>query len=333
MRVWLRRVRPDLTGPPALLLAAGLLALLAFGRYGADPYVLHVAAQGMLWGLGGAAWNVIGGYGGQVSFGHAAFFGLGAYTLALIEQGTPTATFTSVLLAGGAAALVSLPFGLITFRLRGAYFVVGTFAVAEIFRSVALNWRSLTHGAVGVVVPPLFPHRGAYLQLLVWLTVIALGVLFALTRSKFGLYLQAVREDQEAAEALGVPTTRVKAAALVVSAFFTGVAGALFATYIGYIDPDSVFHLSVSSLVILVAVVGGKLALAGPLVGALLVIPAAEFLRQRFAPGVQLLAYGLLLVIVPLLLPRGVLGTVRDRLARGGAPPRAKRAEVGHATD
>lgn len=309
--------------------AAAALALLAVPLLVSNQFLLHLGVSVLLWTALGLAWNLIGGYAGQVSFGHAAFFGAGAYTTMILYLSRGLPPWWGMILGGAAGALLALPIGLICFRLRGPYFSLATLAVAEIVRLVALNWESLTAGPVGLLItalPPvsLFGHAVNWERkepFFAIAAVVALGAMLAtrwLTRARLGAYLLAVREDEDAAEAIGIDTTRSKVAALMASAFLAGVAGGLYGLYYRYVDPDAVFPISLSVEMVFIAVVGGLRTVAGPVVGAVFLTTVAELFREHFTVG-HLIFYGLFMMIVIRWLPEGIWGRALRFLPRRGA--------------
>lgn len=316
----------------AAWLATALVALvlpLAFG----DPFFLHLCILVLMWTALGAAWNLLGGFAGQVSFGHAALFGIGAYTTIILYLKLGVAPWWGIPLAGLAAALLSLPLGLICFRLRGPYFSLATLAVAEIVRLVALNWESVTNGPVGYLITELPPVRvfgeavnweskePFYLTVAV-LAAAAVAATAWLKRSRLGAYLVAIREDQDAAEAVGIDTVRAKVLTLALSAFFAGTGGGFYAFYFRYVDPDAVLALPLSMEMVFIAVVGGLGSIGGPLIGAVFLTTVGETMRDNFQVG-HLIFYGLFMMLVIRFMPEGIWGRV-VRLAgrrRSAAPP------------
>jgi branched-chain amino acid transport system permease protein len=293
-----------------------------------------------MWTLLGAAWNVLGGFAGQVSFGHAALFGVGAYTTIILFLKVGIAPWWGIPLGGVMAALVSLPIGLICFRLRGPYFSLSTLAVAEIVRLVALNWDSVTSGPVGLLITTLPPVRVAGAQVnwesktpffvvAALLAAGALGATYAVKRSRLGAFLAAIREDEDAAEAVGIDTVRAKVATLALSAFLAGVGGGFYAFYFRYVDPDAVLAIALSMEMVFIAMIGGLGSVGGPFIGAVFLTAIAEAVRDRFQTG-HLIVYGLFMMLVIRWMPFGIWGLVyrlagraQGRLAgRGAAPAR-----------
>jgi branched-chain amino acid transport system permease protein len=301
----------------ALPVAAALL-LLGVPLFVSNQFLLHLGVSVLLWTTLGVAWNLLGGYAGQVSFGHAAFFGVGAYTTMILYLSWGLPPWWGMLLGGAAGAMLALPIGLTCFRLRGPYFSLATLAVAEIVRLVALNWESLTAGPVGLLITALPPvsllgravnweRKEAFFAIAALVAIGAMLAAWGLTRARLGGYLLAIREDEDAAEAVGIDTARSKVAALMASAFLAGVAGGFYGLYYRYVDPDAVFPISLSVEMVFIAVVGGLRTVAGPVVGAVFLTTVAELFRERFTVG-HLIFYGLFMMIVIRWLPEGIWG-------------------------
>jgi branched-chain amino acid transport system permease protein len=297
--------------------AAALLVALAFPLFfQSNAYLLNIATVTLIFAVTGSSWNLLGGYAGQPSLGHAAFFGVGAYAFAVaFPEGGPW-TIPGLLVGGVAAALVALPIGLLIFRLRGPYFALSILAFAEILRLVAQNWTSVTGGASGLLLSPTLDSKLAhyYLALAALAALLVITAIMAVSRS--GFYFLAIREDQDVAEALGVNALAYKMLALVVSAFFTGMIGALYANYFAYIEPNVVFSVvEISLATYLIAVLGGMGTITGPLVGSIVLNSVSELLRVYTGTG-NVFFYGVLIVVVVLFMPNGVVGTIRDLAAR-----------------
>lgn len=279
-----------------------------------NEYFLHLIILMMLWSILGMSWNLLGGYAGQVSFGHAAFFGIGAYTacLAYVRGGVPL--WIGFILAGFSGALISIPIGAICFRLRGPYFALSVLALAEVLRLITLHWKSFTEGAVGILlIETIISSKVGYYYLIVSIAVIVTIIIAFLLKRRIGYYFRAIKEDEDAAEALGIFTLRYKLFALILSAFFTGVMGAFFANYTNYIDPYIVFSIGdVSIAMVLIAVLGGIGTFWGPIIGAIIVVLLSEGFRSFFSTA-SLLVYGSLIVLVILFLPRGIVGSIQEK--------------------
>ena len=311
----------------AALWAAALVAALLVPALGPSSFALHVLVMVLLWTTFGAAWNVLGGLAGQVSFGHAALVGVGAYTTMILYLKLGIAPWWGIAAGGAAAAIVSLPVGLVCFRLRGPYFSLATLAVAELVRLVALNFEALTNGPVGFLITALPPLRiGGWavnweskVPFYVAAVLIAFAALAStawLKGSRLGAYLVAIREDEDAAEAVGIDTARAKVLTLAHSAFLAGVGGGFYAFYFRYVDPDAVCNIGLSMEMVFIAVVGGLGTVGGPLAGAVFLTALGEVVRERFQVG-HLVLYGLFMMLVIRYLPDGIWGRVHRWVGRG----------------
>jgi branched-chain amino acid transport system permease protein len=308
-----------------LLLAAATMPLWSPANY--RDYLLNLAIFVMLTGLGGVSFNLLGGYAGQISFGHAAFFGISAYAFALLFQQAALNPFLAIFLAAGVSAAVCVPLGLILFRLRGAYFALSMLAFAEIVRLIAQEWTAVTNGAAGILFFSAFPDRAANYWLLLTMLVGSILATWLLVRSKPGAYFLAIREDEDAAEALGVNTTRYKLLAFMVSAFMMGLAGAFYAAYFAYLEPNVVFNsINFSLNVLIVTLIGGIGLLFGPLVGAAVVVLTNEVFVHVFGEG-NVLMSGVLLILFMLFMPEGLVGRLQKEIDRGGLMWRRLRSE------
>jgi len=287
----------------------GAALLLAFPLLVDDTFWQHLLILVFLNVLLGGAWNLLGGYTGQISFGHAAFFGIGAYASTILLLRYHLSPWIGMWLGGALAAILASALGWLTFRLRGPYFALATLAVAEVLRVIVFNWDQVTGGGDGLNILGWLPGRTtAYYAAL----ALAVGgtATIALTVRKLGILLQSVREDQDAAEAVGVPALRLKLLALVVSAFLVALGGSFFASYSLYINPELVFETTVSIQMIFVSVVGGIGTLWGPVLGAVVLVPLSEYFRG-FSPVANVLIYGLFIVAVMLFMPEGLMSGVR----------------------
>src|SRR4029450_2444841 len=250
-----------------LLVVGGIAFLLVAPLLTSNAFFQHLMIMVLFWTLLGTSWNLLGGFAGQVSFGHATFLGVGAYTTMLLYLNLGVPPWFGVITGAALATLVALPIGLICFRLRGPYFSLATLAVAEIIRLIALNWESLTAGPMGVqitVMPTVqwfgqvinWESKSPFYYMVAVLTAFAMAVTWTVARSRLGAYLIAIREDTDSAEAAGIDTTRTKVIALALSAFLAGLAGGFYALYFRYIDPDAVFSIAISVEMVFIAVVG-----------------------------------------------------------------------------
>lgn len=301
---------------PWLLLLS--LAILPF--FTSDPNTIRLLFVTFVWLTTSVAWNLIGGFAGQVSFGFAVFFGLGAYTAALgINAGlNPFVTFLGSAIV---AAIASLVIGLPTFRLRGPYFAIATIGVSEAVRVVMTN-LNFTGGASGYRIS----ERGAFHQTehyysALVLAALAVAVSMAVSRSKVGLALGAIRQDEDAADDIGVNPYVYKLAAHALAGALTGVAGGVFARYAAFIHPEGVFGFHTSVRILLLPVIGGLATIWGPVIGGVVFGIVEEQIVASF-PKVHLLIYGSLLIFIILVEPGGILGGIRKLFRRF----RAKRA-------
>jgi branched-chain amino acid transport system permease protein len=313
---------------PALWLGGAAVAALLLLPAVLSSYAVTVFIFVFFYGYLGQAWNILGGYAGQLSAGHAAFVGVGAYTTTLLSMHWGLSPWLGMLVGGALAAGLGAIIGGLGFRfgLRGFYFVLLTVAFAEICRIVALNTEA-TGGALGLYITFTgnpwqlqFQDSRAYYYLALALLLLATGVVALLERSRLGASLLAIREDEDAAEALGVDTVRCKLWAIVLSGFLTGLGGAFYANYLFSLQPNAVFGIPLSVDIIIRPVVGGAGTWLGPLLGSLILSPLAEVARSYFArpgwTGLHLVVYGLLLVGVVLFLPRGAYPHLRRAWAR-----------------
>jgi branched-chain amino acid transport system permease protein len=307
-------------GKPLAYAAIALAALTAvpFVATGSE-YTLDVLFLIFLYGAMATAWNLLGGFAGQVSFGHAAFLGIGAYATAILT-GAGVSLWVAVPVSALLAGVYSLVIGIPAFRLRGPYFSIATIGIGEATRLIALNWTSLTGGASGLTLagaPPLILQYYAALALL----VASVGLAAWIRNSRFGYALAAVRQDTDAAETLGVATTLAKTQALFLSACILGVAGSVYALHYLFISPDSVFGFSTSIAFVIMPIIGGLGTVTGPLIGAVVY----TFIREQLAAtlaNADLLAFGVLLIAIVVFEPRGILG-IADRIRRARTRPPA----------
>lgn len=306
------------TGRAILLFAAAMLPLPWIIESG---FLLNAVIMVLFYGFLGQAWNVLGGYGGQFSFGHAAFFGSGAYTAAILQVSlgvSPWLCFLLAVLVGGA---VGTTIGFLSFRygLRGSYFALVTLAFAEVLRILA-NSVSFTGAGVGILVPLKpgvanlqFADKSGYFLLALALMLAGLGLAWWLENSRFGAQLAAVRENEEAARALGVNAFRTKLKAIALSGAMAGAAGAFYTQYFLYLDPHIAYGPAVSVEALLVPIVGGLGTVFGPLIGAAALHAVAETTGALVGeiPGANLILYGVLLILIIRFLPNGLVGLGR----------------------
>lgn len=295
-----------ISNPRYILGAAFFFALAALPWFGLSPNLTRMLFTSFVWITVSVAWNLLGGFAGQVSFGFAVFYGLGAYTGAMvINQGVNA--YVAFLVAGTVAAAASLAIGLPTFRLRGPYFAIATIGVSEAVRVIATN-LTVTGGASGYRIAEhgLFRPLDHFYTALA-LAVAAVAISLRIQKSKFGLSLQAIREDEEAAADIGVNPLTSKLIVHCLAAGLTGIAGGVFARYAAFIHPQGVFAFNTSVTILLMPIIGGVGTVVGPIIGAFVYGLVQEELMAAF-PQSHLLLYGLLLIIIILFEPRGVVG-------------------------
>ncbi len=299
------------------LLALAAVAVLVVLPAVLSSYAITVFIFIFFYAYLSQAWNIVGGYAGQLSAGHAAFLGIGAYASALLSVQAGLTPWIGMFVGGALSALLGTVIGYLGFRfgLRGFYFVLLTVAFAEICRIVALNTDAVG-GALGYYItftgnPRQFQFQDnrVYYYVALGLMLAATGLVAVLERRRFGAYLAAIRQDESACEALGVNTFRYKMLAMVISSFLTGIGGTFYAFYLFSLQPNAVFGIPLSVEIIIRAIVGGAGTVLGPVLGSFILSPLAELSRTYFASGgwtgAHLIVYGGLLIAVVLFLPQG----------------------------
>ena len=268
------------------------------------------------------SWNLLGGWAGQLSLGHASFVGLGAYFVAIGSAQFGWAPWWSLLLAMAVAAVTALIWGKLTFGLRGPYFTLSTIAIAEILRLIAINEGWLTGGASGVFIDTLpepfgidlFDKTTQYYLALIY-AAITIGITIYISTRKFGYQLKAVRDNEEAAMAAGINPSIIKLKAFVLSGILTALGGGIYGLFLSFIEPHIIFNLLLSIQIALTVIIGGRGTLWGPAVGAALLVISGEIFRTAFAQA-NMLLYGVLILVVILVLPRGIVGEYAHKLIR-----------------
>jgi branched-chain amino acid transport system permease protein len=300
----------------------GALALLPFGV--GPQWLVNMLIFTLMYASLASAWNLLGGYAGYPSLGHAAFFGVGAYAVAIVFEdsvGNGYLPFFLLPLIGVGAALVSVPIGWIAMRTRADVFAIVTITLLFITQTLAFNLRGLTGGAQGmsVGIPP-FPvetYSWPFYYAMLALLALAMGVSFYFRRSKVGLSLLAVRADEDKAHGVGVRVNGVKLIAFAVSVGITAMVGGVWAYYVGFIYPQFAVDPLLTIGMVLMTFLGGRATLWGPVVGAFILVPAQQSFAYQFgASQVYLLAYAAIFLVIMLLLPRGILPTITDRLRK-----------------
>jgi branched-chain amino acid transport system permease protein len=305
-----------------LALAAALLVPFVTD----DPSHLNLAILALMAAQAGVAWNLLGGYAGQVSLGHAAFYGLGAYTSTLLLVKFGINPWLGMLAGGLAAAVLSAGVGWSCFRLKGHYFTMATIAVAEIVQIVFTNWE-YAGTAVGLTIPMdpqgfqamVFAGKAAYYWLALGLLAVTLLAALAVERSFLGYYFRAIKDEPDAARSIGVNIALYKQVALSLSAFFTALGGSLYAQKELYIDPGSVLSTALSIKMALVSILGGVGTLFGPVIGSVVLTAIEELSRASFGGtgrGTDTVIYAGLIVVVAVFYPSGLIGWYHDRVQR-----------------
>lgn len=357
MMKWLTDPETGKLPMPALLIGLAVLAMLfVFPAVYRSTYTQHMMILLFLSIIMGESWNIVGGYTGQYSIGHAAYFGAGAYGTMILLQKWDIPPWFGMWAGIAAALLLSLVIGSLCFRLRGPYFVLASIAMAEMVRITALNVSGLTNGAEGILltdIPPFsagefvitdFTSKMPFYYISLTLACLTIITTWILQNSRLGYYFRAIREDQDAAHSLGIGLTLHKNIALAISAIFTSLAGSFYAIYIKFIDPSTVLSVDVSVQIVLIAIIGGVGTVFGPVIGSLLLVPLSEalrsnviaqqlitsrivsensglgsFLKENLAHA-HVLIYGILVVVVILFMPEGVLGFVKKMTKKSESP-------------
>ena len=309
----------------ALALLVGALVVALFPSMAPNAYILSAGVVVLSYACTATSWNFMGGFTGYISLGHAAYFGLGAYGTGIIIRELELPSFVAWALAGVVVAIITVPIGIAALRVRGASFVIVSISFVLILLLVFQGWGSFTGGSNGLVVPRPFPdlmrpeHHRVFFYLFAALLAVMLVLWWAIDRSRFGIGLKAIREDEDKAEALGIPTRNYKLVAYVVSATLTGLAGGMYALWFGDLDPIFQFSILLGSYMVLMALLGGIRNLLGPLVGAVIVGVALEVFKLELGDTqLHLVATGLLLGLVVLFMPDGIIPAVQAGLRRLG---------------
>ncbi len=315
-----------------IALGAAIVLLAILPLVVASDYYRHIFIMALMWVVIGSSWNLLAGYTGQISFGHAIFFGVGAYAAGLCTTKLGISAWWGMLLGGPAAMVFGFLLGCICFRMRGPYFALATLAIAEVLRLIAKFWTSLTDGMLGILTIQTFRSKIPYYYLALGIAALCVLIFYFIMKSKWGYYFVAIREDQDAAEALGISSFRYKSISLLASSFFTGLAGAFYMNYMGFIDPDVVFSLHyISIMAILVGIIGGVGLILGPPVGAFIMVLFQELFRSSFfglAPkwvsDAHAMAFGILVIVAIRYMANGVVGDwpkIQGLWSRGKAVP------------
>jgi len=298
-----------------LIGAAVVLGGIALATAKVNPYLYFAGYVILQYVVIATAWNILGGYGGYVNFGTPAFFAMGAYTAVFLIR-SMKAPLPVLIVAGGlVAALLGLGIGYLTLRLRGTFFSIATLALSVVLQTMIINWEYVG-GSRGIsVLRPPGPPFGSYVTFLftvmMALAVVAVLVARFIERSWIGRGLAALRDNEEAAECMGVPTLRLKLFATTVSGFFLGVAGAPFPYYVTFVEPNSAFALEYAVNALAMPMIGGTTSWIGPVIGAVLLATAQQLATVTISSELNLLIVGVVLVLFVVVAPEGILGLVR----------------------
>jgi ABC-type branched-subunit amino acid transport system ATPase component/ABC-type branched-subunit amino acid transport system permease subunit len=314
------------------VIAVAALALLAYPFLSDDLFYQNMIILSLVFAIGAVGLNVIMGYGGYISLGQGAFIGLGAYTVGIATTKIGGDPFVWVPVAGVVAALIAALLGVIAMRTRGFAFVIITIAALFILQIVAINWDSLTNGTSGITPPlprwDLDYQNWPFYYSLVALLAASLTLSWWIRRTKVGTGLMAIRDDEDKAATIGIDTPVYKIIGFVASAVFLGMAGGIYGYYLAFIDPTGMFDIVISVQIVLAVILGGRGTLWGPVLGAFLIESLNELSNQELGGGnSRLLIFGGLLALTILLLPKGIIPSIRDALA--GRARRGKAALVG----
>ena len=314
--------RLGLLSVAALAAMALVLPLVVKSSFAIDIFI-----RILLFSFLGVAWNLMGGYAKQLSLGHAAYFGLGAYTSTLMQVNYGISPWIGMIAGGVVAMLASLPIGWLCFRLRGPYFTIATIATAQALMLIFLKFRDFAWGAEGTTIPNLgnaplmmqFEAKSAYCYVVLGLLAVGLVITYAIEKSWMGYYLVAIGEDEDAAEAIGVNAPSMKRNIYMISAFLTALGGTFYTQYIYFIDPATAFSFNISIEAALVSIVGGIGTLWGPVIGTILLETTSTLLQSWLGSslgGLQLTVYSLILMAVILWRPTGLMGIVTEAYQR-----------------
>ncbi len=299
-----------------LCVAFAALFAAAVALFG-NAYALTFTIQLFVFVVLAYSWNIIGGYTGYSHFGQMSFFGVGAYVGMLLMLNLKWHWLPAALGAGVLAIALAVPLGAIMLRLKGPFFAISMFGLTRVFEAVAFEWSDVTGGGTGLYLPPIGDQKPLYLAL----ALLALGMLL-LTRwidnSRFGLKLQAIRDDEGAAEALGIRTTRLKVLAFTLSAVPPAACGSLFATHLAFLDPPTAFAPMMEVTTIAMVLLGGLGTVLGPAIGAIAFALMNETLWSRF-PELYFGLVGIVVIVCVLFMPRGIVSLlVRLKLVAAG---------------
>lgn len=308
-------------GEPRIYLPIALAAAVLFVPFVAPGFYVHVLILTFITGTGAVGWNIIGGFGGQFSLGNAVFLGIGGYTTGILMVDYGITPWVGIPLAVALAVVAAVVIGYPAFKTSGHYFALATIAVLEGMWFLSVYFSDLTGGSTGYSVTGesgwlmlLFDSREPYFYLAYVLFLGSIAVMIAVRYSRIGYYLLAIRENQDAAEAVGIDTAKYKLYGFVISAILTAVAGGLYAVYINFLYPDSMFSIDESILYALIVLIGGIGTIAGPIIGALLMVPLEEYTTAVLGGqygALSYVGYGVVLILFIIYAPDGLVERLR----------------------
>ncbi|WP_241129034.1 branched-chain amino acid ABC transporter permease, partial [Achromobacter xylosoxidans] len=317
---------PDFRSPKAYVSLILLIVMFIVPVATGTPFWTNLFVLLFVFSALSVAWNIVGGYAGQLSLGHAVFYGIGGYTATLLTQNFGISPWFGMLVGAAISAVVAIIISYPTLRLRGPFFALATIAILEVVRLLVIHEESWTGGSSGISLPLnigwgwiVFREKINYVIIAFGLFLLVTWVSWYIRKSRIGHYLIAIREREDAALAVGIHTVRVKIIAAVVSAMLTSIIGTFHITYLTFVDPSSAFSLELSIQVAMFALIGGLGTVAGPIAGTFLVLPIAELARgwlSSVGNGMHGLIYGLILVAVVLTIPRGLAGAFGPAIER-----------------
>ena len=299
-----------------------LIAMLLLTQFVTNEYPFFAGYVILQFVVLSVAWTILGGYAGYVNFGTNAFFGVGVYSAVLLIKAYEAPLLVQMLVAAGVGGLLGLGVGLLTLRMRGIFFSIATIAVAIVIETAITNWR-FVGGAAGIQLqrPPVMAPFDSYVKMLFFVQALMVVLAVTITRfiqnSRIGRGLQALRDDELAAECTGVPTLRLKLLACVISGALISAGGAPAAMYLQFANPESAFNLNYSASVLAMSLIGGTAHWIGPIIGAILLGGTQQFLAVTISSEINVLVLGVMLVLFVVAAPKGIIGLV-ERFRRAG---------------
>lgn len=306
----------------ALTAAVVIVAALLAPRF-LSPFWIRILTGTFMWVALAQSWNVIGGYTGYLNFGHGAFFGVGAYATAILMMHYGVEAIAAWIVSGFISAALAFVVGIPTLRLKGAYFAIATWAFAEMIKQLSRILK-ITGGAYGMRLPPLLDERFFYYAMLAALALTMGVIYFTVERAMFGYQLRAIRENEQAAETLGIATTAAKLKAFTLSGFFPGLIGGIYAYWITYIHPESVLQALISDRMVIMVLLGGIGTFLGPIIGGTVLYLVERIIWVVWGETVAyIVIIGVVICLVVLYMPNGIMGVVQDLFQRRNRRPAA----------